>query len=292
MNIIVKSLPALIVLLAGCTTTKVVMKVDPALEGNSTVYKLKYPNSLADKLTSKRLNVSFGPYRVIKAKVGWTGKNSKAEDPDPFFTSTKIEKSGNVTTTTKIGVGPTEIFGFSRPAAEGEPTLQTSSQKITYKFKVGKDVTWLARCAYRAEKRVTHYQNTTSSDVLASNFTCQYKKKDTKGDKSDSGIWVFSADYGEPITMTLPGTKNTLTANQTTGKLVKSNGKSTKHSTRAAGYTWTQSKDGTNKNVAAISIREEKPRVWLDKRNSDSLNHILAMANTGLWVYSMEIQHQ
>lgn len=269
------------------------MQVDNSLKTNALVYKLSYPDSLTDKLSDKRLNISFGPYQVTNADVGLTKTGFEAEDPDPFFTIKDTEKSGNVTRTIKAGVGPTELFGFSRPASEGEPSINRTSQSITYQFKVGQGITWYALCAHRSEKRVTQHENRTEVERLWSNFTCQYTQESRSlENNTNEDVWVLSIDYGGPITMTQKGKPSTLTAQSTGGKYVKSNGQATKLTTLAAGYTWYQSKDGSDKSVAAISIREEKPRIWLDKTNSDSMNHVLSMANTGLLIYNWEIAHK
>jgi hypothetical protein len=292
MNIFRKSLPLIVILLTGCTIAKLVMKVDTALEANAIVYELDYPDSLADKLSGNRLNMSFGPYRVTDTDVSWARTGWQAEDPDPLFNVKSTRESGNTTTTTEIGVGPTSIFGYTRPAAEGEPSIKKVSQSITYKFKVGQNITWNALCSHRAEKRVTDYENRTDVEILSSNFTCQYTaENESANNKSKSEIWMLSVDYGGAITMTQKGMPDTLTAHSTGGNYVKPNGQATNISTRAAGYTWHQSKGGNNKNIAAISVREETPRVWLDKGNSDAINHVLSMANTGLLIYSWEIQH-
>ena len=52
-----------------------------------------------------------------------------------------------------------------------------------------------------------------------------------------------------------------------------------------AWYTWTHD----DNNVAAISLKEKIPRVWLDRRNPDSMNHVLSMASTGLLIYHWKI---
>lgn len=91
--------------------------------------------------------------------------------------------------------------------------------------------------------------------------------------------------------MTQKGNTNTLTARLTGGRYVKPDGQETKMTTRNAGYTWRQTIGGIDKNIAAISVSEGTPRVWLHKGNTDYQNHILSMANTGLLIYHWEIQH-
>lgn len=263
------------------------MKVDTALEANAIVYELEYPDSLADKLSGNRMNMAFGPYRVTDADASWARTGSQAEDPDPIFHFKKVRESGKTTTTTEVGAGPTSLYGYTRPAAEGEPSLKKISQSIKYKFKVGQDNTWNALCSYRAKERVTEYKNRTDVEMLSSNFTCQY----TVENRPDSEIWMLSIEYDGTITMTQKGKPNMLTAHSTGGNYFKPNGQATKISTRSAGYTWQQSEGGNDKNVAAISVREETPRVWLDKGNSDDINHVLSMANTGLLIYIWGIQH-
>jgi hypothetical protein len=268
------------------------MKVDTALEANAIVYELNYPDSLADKLSGNRLNISFGPYQVTDANASWARTSWQAEAPDPFFRFKSTRKSDNTTTTTKIGVGPTSIFGFSRPADEGEPSINKVSRSITYKFKVGQDTTWNALCSHRAEKRVTQNENTSSVEILSSNYTCHYTAEDKSTDNElNSEVWTLAIDYDGTITMTQKGKPISLIAHSTGGIYVMPDEQPTKISTVFSGYTWSQIKDGNDKNIAAISVREETPRVWLDKGNSDSINHILSMANTGLLIYNWEIQH-
>jgi hypothetical protein len=57
-----------LLLLGGCTTAKLVMKVDPTLESNATVYEVETPKAMSNN----SLNVSFGPYRVADAHASWT----------------------------------------------------------------------------------------------------------------------------------------------------------------------------------------------------------------------------
>jgi hypothetical protein len=288
MNIFWKTLPLIIILLTGCSTAKVLMQVDTALEANSIVYKLDYPDSVSDKVSGKRLNVSFGPYRVTNADVSWTRTDTKAEDPEPVFGSSSTHKSGDTTITKEIRGGPTSILGYTRPADEGEPSIKKTSRTISYKFKVGHDITWKAHCSHKAKKRVTEFETSNAIETLSSKFTCQYTMN--AGDESNNDVWILSVDYDGTITMTQKGKPNTLVAHSTGGMLVKSDGLPTNISTVSAGYSWSQIIDGNEKNIAAISVREETPRVWLDKGNSDSLNHILSMASTGLLIYSWEIQ--
>ena len=57
-----------IILLSGCTSGKTVLKVDPSLADNATVYEVKAPDTHSDN----RLNVSFGPYSVTEADISST----------------------------------------------------------------------------------------------------------------------------------------------------------------------------------------------------------------------------
>jgi hypothetical protein len=291
MSVFKQILPAVIVLIAGCTPVKLVMKVDADLEDNAVVYELSYPDSLADKISGNRLNVSFGPYRVADANLSWTRTNTEAEDPAPLVNIKNTKKSGNTSTTTEISGGPTSVFGFTRPAGEDEPSINEESRSITYKFNVGQKVAWSAYCTHYAKKRVTPYENTNSIEILTSNFTCQYKDAGNRvGDKSNNEVWTLTVDDDGAITMTQQGQPNTLIAYSTGGIYVMPDGKPAKSTTGTAGYTWNQSIDGNEKNIAAISVGEETPRVWLGKGNSETINQILSMANTGLLMYSWGIQ--
>jgi len=291
MKNLIKYFPLITLSLAGCTPVKLLMNVDTSLESYADVYRLSYPNSLADKISGKRLNVSFGPYRVTDIDLSWTRISSQAEDPDPFFTFKSEHESGNTTTTTKLGVGPSSLYGFSRPPAEGEPTIDKSFRTVNYKFSIGQEITWNVLCAHWSEERAIQYENTNTVEILSADFSCQYEENNNLTEKeSNREIWVLSVDYGGAITMTQKGQPNTLTAHSTGGSYVKPNGRETKVATRNVGYTWRQKIGENDKNIAAISVKEEIPRVWLHKGNTDNLNHVLSMANTGLLIYYWEIQ--
>jgi hypothetical protein len=148
-------------------------------------------------------------------------------------------------------------------------------------------MTWKAACTHKAQKRVTQYENRTASELLASNYTCQY----TPADKQNNEAWILAIEYAGPITMTQKGKANTFTAESTGGIYVKKDQQPTNLTSATAGYTWKQINKGENKKLAAISTREETPRVWLDKDNTEASNHILAMANAGILIYSWAIIH-
>lgn len=276
--------------LVACTPVKLIMKVDPVFERRAVVYKLDYPDSLTDKISGNQLNVSFGPYRVSDVDASWTEIKSRAEEPEPIFRIKERRKSGNATTTTTIGAGPTEILGFSRPAAEGEPSINESFRTISYKFVVDKEGSWNAKCTHQAEKRVTKHENRTIVERLTSNFSCHYSKEKIGADSNARDeVWILSIDLDGTITMNPKGKSNTLIAHSAGGFFVRPDKTPTKNTSRYVGYTWHQNKNSMEQIVAAISVREEVPRVWLDKDNSNTMNVILAMASTGLLIYGWEI---
>ena len=288
MNTYIKCLPLTILLLTGCTTLSLVMKVDSELEANAIVYTVSYPDSLADKLSGNNLNVSFGPYRVSDADVSWAKSNSAAEDPQPMFQITDTEKSGNTTTTTTISGGPSELMGFSRQVAQGEPSIVDVIQTVSYTFKANKAMSWKAACTYKAQKRVIQYENRTDSELLASSYTCQYTPADNH---KNNAAWLLAIDDAGTITMTQKGKANTYIAESTGGTYVNKDRQPVNHSAAYAGYTWKQNHKGKTKRLAAISTREDTPRVWLDKDNTAASNHALAMANAGLLIYSWVVNH-
>ncbi len=70
-----KCIPVIILLLAGCASGQLLMKIDPSLETNARLYEVKTP----DTWSERRLNVSFGPYRVADADTGWTRPTKSSE---------------------------------------------------------------------------------------------------------------------------------------------------------------------------------------------------------------------
>lgn len=283
----IKGLLSITLLVAGCAPAKLVMKLDKTLEDNATVYELSYPHSLKDKISGKRLNVAFGPYRVSDADMSWTRTASEAEDPAPLVNIKHTEKSGNTSTTTEISAGPTSIFGLKRPVREGDTTIDEKSRSISYRFHAGQNNVWHASCTYYAKQRVTPAENSNSIDMLDSKFSCHYKP----GGTQNVPAWTLSLDHQGVITVTQTGSGNSFLAHATGGAYLLPDGKIAQTTTRTTGYTWFQLKDGREKSVAAISVIEEAPRVWLGKANSAATNQILALASTGLLIYSWEIRH-
>lgn len=273
----------LTLLIASCSVTKVVMTIDPELEMNATVYVVQHPNKITDKISGKRLNVTFGPYQVSDADPSWTRTGTTAEYPRPLIdfsrTKTKTKTSGRITKTTSTTVGfqggPTSVLGFSRTPEDGDSVIDKSFKSIAYKFRDSSDAIWNAKCYYSAEKR--RVVGETSSETLWSDYFCHY----TLGDK----MWELAIYDDENITMTEAEKDNKLIGYTTRGIRVKENGEKTNLNTKTAGYTWADDLQY----VGAIATKEEPPRVWLNRDNKKSLNDILAMANTGLIVYNWEI---
>lgn len=124
MNNFRKSIPVIIILLAGCASGKLLMKIDPSLEANARIYEIKSPDSWSDR----RLNVSFGTYRVADADTGGT-----------------ITKKSSVTEIHWLNM----LLGMSSPDA----TKSKVSMPHTYKFKIGDEITWDSECVLFTEER-------------------------------------------------------------------------------------------------------------------------------------------
>ncbi len=271
--------------LSACTPATIVMEVDGTLKSNSTMYVLSYPDSMSDTISGKRLNISFGPYRVVDADLSWRKVNVRAGDPAPIVDIKRVERTGNTTITTSISGGPVSIFGFTRPPGKDDATTTESSKTITYKFKVGQNITWSAYCLHQSVKRTPPEGQGGNIEIVSSNFGCQYTR-----DGSIKEVWMLVVDTNGQITLTRDGESSVLFAHSTGGKYVTSKGVASTSFNGTAGYTWSRAQEGVNTKVAAISVREDISRVWLSKSNPASLNQVLSMANTGLLIYSWEFQ--
>ncbi len=248
-----KTIPVIIILLTGCTTLSLRMKVDPSLETNARVYEVKSPSSWS---VNKKLNVSFGTYRVADANTGWrTTKTSSA---------------------TEISMVD-QLLGMS----SSDATNIKGSQTLAYKFKIGDEITWDCQCVHLAEKRVTKHKNVSSLEILSSRYTCHYTR-------ADNEPWVLSVEQHDlaQIDIRMTNGEKLFRAHSTAGMYVTSDERPYKtFRPPDAGYTWTHD----DNNVAAISVGEKIPRVWLDKRNPDSMNRVLAMASAGVLIYHWKI---
>lgn len=250
-------IPIVLMLLAGCTTLNLVMKVDPTLEANAVVYEM----TSEGKLTDKKLNVSFGAYRVADADSSWVSTSRSTED--------EISLTNGISITRNTVAENVE-----------------SNQSISYKFNVGDEVTWDSQCSHHVKKRVTEsniIDNMSILESISSQYTCRY----TRG---GGETWTLSVRQNDltNIDISMTDGERIFTAHATGGKYVRSDGQPYNGLTsRDAGYTWTED----NKNIAAVSTWEKTPRVWLDKRNPDSMNHVLSMASTGVLMYDWVIAH-
>ena len=301
-----KSIPLIIImLLAGCKTAQLVMKVDPTLESNASVYEVKTPDVWSDE---KKLNVSFGAYRVTDMDIGWTKKRN-ASTSGNFWIDMLTYIPG-------VSAGSVDR---SRDADNGE-TITEVSRSLSYAFRVGDDVVWNAECAHFAEEQEFkekgyethvigkgheigkgkghdkgkgkghetgghggHDTGASRVDILSSSYTCRYTG-------ADNEQWVLSIErlgkHSSSLDIRMTDSEKHFFAYSTAGKYVLSDGsKATPLRPPDVGYTW---KDGDN-NVAAISMKGSNPKVWLDKRNPDAMNDALAMASAGLLIYHRKI---
>jgi hypothetical protein len=229
------------------------MKVDPSLETNARVYEVKSPSSWS---VNKKLNVSFGTYRVTDANTGW-----------------KTTKTSSATEISMVN----QLLGMS----SSDATNIKTSRSLSYIFKVGNEITWDSQCFHRAEKRVVKNKNLSSVEILSSRYTCRYTRADMER-------WVLSIEQDDlsQLDIRMINGEKLFMAHSTAGMYVTSDERPYKtFRSPDAGYTWTHD----DNNVAAISAGEKIPRVWLDKRNSDSMNHVLSMASTGVLIYHWKI---
>ncbi len=263
------------IFLAGCTTAKLAMKVDPILEANAFVYEIKSPGALSDK----KLNVSFGPYRVVDIDTSWITTEESASGlfwVDLLYEFTGINSSGIQKSDDRTSDGKVS------PASSIYDKRSESSQSLAYNFMVGSEVAWFSQCNHFIEMRESEYRNKTKVHLVLSSFTCLYTK-------AGSEPWVLSIDkrgYSK-LEIKMSSSDELLIAHSTAGTLKLSDGSTPKMLRPAeTGYTWT---DGRN-NIGAISLKVKPPRVWLDKRNSESMNEVLAMASTGLLIYQRKIE--
>lgn len=243
----------MVAVLAGCTTLSLQMKVDPSLETNAKVYEVTSPNVW---FSDKKLHVTFGDYRVADANTGWRTTNTSSA------TETSLTN---------------QLFGVS----SSDATNIKSSQTITYKFNIGDKIAWDSHCVHLADKRVTKHKNVSSLEILSSRYNCHY----TAADHEPWDLSIEQNDQGQ-IDIRMTSGVRLFKAHSTARMYFTPEGRPY-NTIRSpdAGYSWM---DADNV-VAAISVREKIPRIWLDKRNSDSMNLVLAMASTGLLIYHWKI---
>lgn len=226
------------------------MEMDPALEANSNLYQTSSEGTFGDK----RLNVSFGPYRVSDADAGWV-KTSFSTDTEWLM----------------------KFFGLDAK----EEIKSNISSSLSYKFWIG-DAPWLVECALLAHKREVFIGKMTSSRTFSSKYVCRHTRE-------GEALRVFSVEIGESGTIIrMEADGKAYTASPVKGVWEMEGGKSYDSLSYDAGYVWVP--EGSQGQVGALSTMENKPRVWLSKGNTEDVNHALAMGSTALLIYSVQIK--
>lgn len=137
-----KSIPFIAMLLTGCASGELLMKIDPSLEANARVYEVKSSDSWIDKM----LNISFGAYQVADANTGQTRTKK--------FSVTKIHSVN-------------KLECMSSPDA----TKSRLSKYHTYKFKIENEITWDAQCVLFTDERKVEDKKTSKVETLSSHYT-------------------------------------------------------------------------------------------------------------------------
>lgn len=264
------------ILLTGCTTLELVMKVDTSLKANATAYEITSPDSWS---TDKKLNVSFGPYRVTNLKSGWTRtQTKKPSETGGFLTDILFETTG-------IRTGDsTDDDDYNEISSDPNTTRTEVSESLTYHFTINDKVTWHGECHHTSERDLFEKKNLRNINILSSKYFCHYTH-------TGGTPWVLSIDrhsHSGELNIKMTGKEGVFTAHSSRGYYVTSDGQPYKTLRPSdPGYTWT---DANGKSIAAISVKGETPKVWLGNNNPDSTNDALSMANTGLLIYEKKIK--
>ncbi len=249
-----------VLLMAGCTTAKLTMVVDPALEKNARVYEMSMPGEFSDA----KLNVSFGNYRVTEADARRIVIKKSSGGDLPWYL---------------------RLLGLSTPGDD----IKKMSTSHAYKFNIRDETTWDAKCHLRAEEGevkevnnaiITNVGDKVSIKTLSSYYECRYTA-------SGQQPWVLTIEQRGNSNLDIEVNNNDqhFKAHVTAGEYVATDGRELWGQPSYAGYTWTLD----NKSIGAVAVREKIPRVWLHKDNSGPTNDVLSMASAGLQIYYWKI---
>ena len=260
------------VLAAGCVGAHLVANVDPEAERRSTVYVIEQPGGF---WLEKRLNVSFGPYRVVDADLGRT-RTERGKDTEKrrYFNwlSLLFKNEGLIVTES------------SRE--------DTKKQRLAYRFEIAGKAPWAATCTLR--RLVRHREEShmltgddgepwddddhrDSTDVLRSaSLTCVYSRP-------GEGDWVLSMETdaaGQARQARFTNRQDAYAARGVTSTLVVGDDGRKAHSWLAVptGYEWVRGEEvlGT-----LVTYREGR-RLLLDRDCPASTADVLAMGSSGL----------
>ncbi len=254
MNTFRKSLPVIILLISGCATGGWQMKIEPTLAANALVYDIKSEKSW----TEKKLNISFGKYQVTDAKKG----------------QKHIEK-------TRVW-DEYQLIYMALGLNERQMINKTINASHSYNFKIGTETTWHAECVHIAEAQNEKLTKRISVENSWSLYTCNY----TSADKKSWSLTIYKRNEDQ-LKIEISNNELLFKGYASKGQFVMSDGSIRKvwGAPEDAGYYWTHEE----RIVAATSVKEKIPKVWLDKRNSDPILNALAMASAGLQIYYKKI---
>jgi hypothetical protein len=265
------------VLAAGCVGAHLVANVDPEAERRSTVYEIEQPGGF---WLEKRLNVSFGPYRVADADLGRT-RTERGRDTEKrrYFNwlSLLFKNEGLIVTES------------SRE--------DTKKQRLAYRFEIAGKAPWTATCTLR--RLVRHREEShmftgddggpwddddhrDSTDVLTStSMTCVYSRP-------GEGDWVLSMET-DAVEQTgralLTNQEEAYAARRVTSTLVVGDDGRKANSWLAVptGYEWVR---GEGILGTLVTYREGR-RLLLDRDCPAATADVLAMGSSGLVLHGL-----
>lgn len=254
------------VLVAGCVGAHLVVSVDPEAERRSTVYEIKQPGGF---LPAKRLNVSFGPYRVVGADLG----RSRTEHG---------KERGKRRYVNWLGFLLCDEDLFVTESSRED----TKEQSLAYRFEIAGSGSWTAKCTLHRLVRHWDEHSTFGSDgpyhydsgdaLMSAESTCVYSRP-------GEGDWVLSVETdaaGQTGRAHLTNQQDAYAARRVTSTLVVGDDGRQAQSPFAVptGYEWVRGEE----TLGTLVTYREGRRLLLDRDCPAATADVLAMGSSGL----------
>ena len=270
-------LAAACLLSAACTGARLVLNVDPEVERDSAALEIEQPGG---RRLEERLNVSFGPYRVVGADLGRT-RTERGKDTEKrrYFNllSLLLKDEGLIVTES------------SRE--------DTKKQRLAYRFEIAGQAPWAATCTLRRLVRHREESHMLTGDgggpwddddhrdgtdvLLSTSMTCVYSRP-------GEGDWVLSVEtdaVGQTGRVLLTNQEEAYAARRVTSTLVVGDDGRSGHSPFAVptGYEWVRGEE----TLGTLVTYREGRRILLDRDCPAATADLLAMGSSGLLLHGL-----
>jgi hypothetical protein len=265
-------LAAACLLSSACTGAHLVLNVDPEVERDSAAFEIEQPRGRG---LEERLNVSFGPYRVVGADLG----------------RTRTERGKDTEKRRRVNWLGFLLFKDQGLLVKEISREDTKERGLTYRFEIVGEAPWTATCRLRRLVRNREACHSFTEDgedrcdshhaLISASMTCVYSRP-------GEGDWVLSVEtdaVGQTGRALLTNQEEAYAARRVTSTLVAGDDGRSRHSPFAVptGYEWVRGEE----TLGTLVTHRQGRRLLLDRACPAATADVLAMGSSGLLLHGL-----